>query len=133
MATSIFEQWSQAGKFSLEPMLEFSQIAMRLCGDISKENMKAFNELMQNNTEQLQSLCQAKGLEDVMAIQSRWAAKTGPQFYQHAQHVLDRMLESASECSKLVEKGMHQYSKDAAKNFAEATKHASSGGKKGDH
>ncbi len=130
MATSIFEQWPQTGKLSLEPMFEFGNITMRLCGDITRENMKAFSELLQTNTEQMQNLSQVKGMDDVFSAQARWAAKTTPQVYQHMQHIMDMILESTSECSKLLEKGIQQCAKEASKGFAE-NKHCS--GKKGDH
>jgi phasin family protein len=113
MHPNYFEQWPKAKNFSLEPIMELNGITTKLCSEIAKENFQAMNEWMQSMTEHTQNLSRVKGIEEFMELQSRFASKTTPQICQHAQHVLDTMMESASEYNKWFEKGFSEFSKES--------------------
>ncbi len=75
MSAPMFDQLFKSNQSFLQPMLELNHIAMRLYGDVARENLKVINELAVCHAEQLQQLSQAKRFEEVMEIQAGWAAK----------------------------------------------------------
>lgn len=117
MAFSYFDQLSQnTNKFvNIEPMIEFNGITTRLYSEIARENLKMMNELMQCGVEQLQGLSHARGLEEVLSIHSKTMAKAAPQLFQHTQQILDTLVESAGEYSRIFEKGIQKASQTQEK------------------
>ena len=108
MATSYFDQLSQnPNKFmNMEPVFAFNGITTRLYSELARENIQMMTELMQCGVEQMQGLSHARGFEEVMNVQSKTMAKATPQIIEHAQHMLDAMMTSATEYSKLFEKNV---------------------------
>lgn len=112
MTTPNYNQWSHVGKLSIVPLLELNGITMRLFGDITRENLSAFNEIVQGNAQHLHDVSHAKGLEDAMALQSRYMSKMGPRMFEHAQNILDTMLDSANQYQHWFESGMKQVQRE---------------------
>lgn len=108
MATSPFNPWTQANKFDLEPLTELNGITSMLYGEMIRQNMKTVNEYMQCYAEHLQGLSHAKGIDDVMILQSRWVSKTSSQLFQHSQKMLDILLASSTEYSNWFKKSSQQ-------------------------
>ena len=125
MAFSYFDQFSQMpAKFmNMEPFMAATGITTRLYSDIARENLKAMNELMQCSVEQLQGLSNARGLEEVVSVQSKAINKATPQLFQHAQQVLDLMMASATEYSKLYEKNFAKTTGQTEKTHLKEVKH----------
>lgn len=109
MSHSFYDQWSQASQTSLSPWLEFNNITYRLYGDLSRQNLKIINELMQCYTEAIQECSHARGLDEILSAQSRIATKSSSNLAQHAQHIWDTFLESSTQYQKWMEKGMEHY------------------------
>lgn len=112
MATPNYHQWSQVNKLSLGPLMELNGITLRLLGDLTRENLTALNEVIQGNAQHLHDVSHAKGLEEAMSLQSRYVSKMGPRMFEHAQNVLDTMLDSANEYQHWLEKGIKQYQQE---------------------
>jgi len=127
MHTNHFEHWPQMGKMSFGPMMELNGITTRLCSEIARENLQAINEWMHTVTEHTQNLSQAKGLEEVLALQARFASQTAPHICQHTQHVMETVMEGMAEYRKCfekgMEKGMNEYTKEK-KSMQEKAQHS---------
>lgn len=96
-SSSMFDQWTQSQRVSLAPFLELNSITTRLCGELTRQNLKVINSLAQASQDQLQALASARGVNDVLQCQSQWMEEAVPQALGHAEQWLDTMLESASE------------------------------------
>lgn len=97
MASSIFDQWSQTHKVSLAPIFELNDITTRLCGTICRQNLEVMNRIAQSSQEQLQGLAQVKSIDGAVQSQTRWFAVATPQMFQHAEEVLNTLMDSATE------------------------------------
>lgn len=93
----MFDQWSQTQKLSFSPLLELNSITTRLCGKLLQQNLKAMNSLAQSGQEQLQTLSGVKGVNEALQCQSQWIADTVPQAFDHAEKLLNTVLDSATE------------------------------------
>jgi hypothetical protein len=111
----MFDQWPQAQKSYLGPMLEFHAITTRFCGDIARENVKVLNELVLCHSEHLKQLSQAEKLQDMAQINADLATKTSEPLNEYAQHMIDMMLENASNYSKWLEQGIQTATETGAK------------------
>lgn len=112
MTTPHSEQWSQVNKLSIAPIMEFNGITVRLLGEMTRENLSVLNEILQGNAQHLHDVSHAKGLEEAMGLQSRYISRMGPRMFEHAQHILDTMLDSANQYQHWFEKGMKKYQQE---------------------
>lgn len=118
MASTMFDQWSQTHKVSLAPILELSNITTRLCGTICRQNLDVMNRLAQSNQEQLQGLSQAKSIDGLVQSQAKLLASTTPLMIQHAEEILNTVMDSASEYQNWFESSVESINQQN-KAFAE--------------
>ncbi|MBN9286656.1 MAG: hypothetical protein BGO43_10880 [Gammaproteobacteria bacterium 39-13] len=112
MPVSFFEHLPQTGKSMIEPMMAFNQVTARLYTDITRENIKAMTEFMHLQTEHMQRLGHMRKMEDVLNLQAEWMEKMAP-LGEHAQHIMDLMLQGAEDYSRCFEKGLQQATKES--------------------
>lgn len=97
MPASMYDNWSQTQKASLGPILELSNITTRLCGELMRQNLRAANEFAQSSQEQFQALSKVKDANEILRTQGQWMSEMTPHVIDHAEKLLDTVLESASE------------------------------------
>lgn len=109
-----FDQWAQPNRFSWGPFAEWQEITTQLCGDCARKHVQAMSELMRTNSEHWQNLCHAKGLEEVIDMQSQYMQKAAPALLEHAQGMIAMWMKGAQAYQAWFEKGMTQWCKQAA-------------------
>lgn len=112
MTAPFTDHLPHVGKSMIEPFLAINQITARLCTDIAQENIKTMTKLIQLQSEYMQRLGQVKKMEDTLNLQAEWMEKMAP-LGEHAQHIVDIMLQSAEDYSRCFEKGLQQASKES--------------------
>jgi hypothetical protein len=88
----------------MDKMMAFNELATQLGSGIVRQQFKALNDLTQSCADQLHQLSMAKGIDDVMATQSRFISKSSPRVIGHAQDTLDCIMDAAAQYRKLLEK-----------------------------
>lgn len=83
---------------------EFNRVATEVSNNLMRHQWRALNDLMQCSTEQWQQLSRARGMEEIIASQSRFIAKTSPKLLSYAQDTLDCLNDAASQYRKIVTK-----------------------------
>lgn len=85
-------------------LLAFNDLAARWGTEMLRQQFKALNDLTQVSADQIHQLSMAKGLDDVMATQSRFMAKSSPKFLGYAQDSVDFMMNGAAQYREWLEK-----------------------------
>ena len=122
------EQLTHFNKLSLRPLIELNGITTRMYGEITRENLNALNEIFQGNTQHAHDISHAKGLEEIISVNSKYASKMAPRMFEHAQHVLDTLLESANQYQSWFESYVKLYQhegKAVVEKIQQATRSAS--------
>lgn len=82
----------------------FNELATQLGSEMVRQQFKALNDLTQSCADQMHQLSMAKGIDDVMAAQSRFVAKSSPKLIAHTQDTLDALMNGALQYRKLLER-----------------------------
>ncbi|MGE3320334.1 MAG: phasin family protein [Candidatus Berkiella sp.] len=85
-------------------LLAFNDLATQWGNEMLRQQFKALNDVAQLSADQMHQLSMAKGLDDVMAIQSRFMAKSSPKFLGYMQDNVDFMMNGAAQYRKMLEK-----------------------------
>ncbi len=89
---------------SYEPVMLLNQMAAQVSNDLMRHQWRALNDWMQCNAEQWQQLSRARGVDELVATQSRFIAKSSPKLLGYAQDTLDCLVDAASQYRKIMVK-----------------------------
>ncbi len=115
MSYSFFEQWSKKNNVMMQPMLELGSLHTRLWGDLTKQNFMLINDMIKTSAEQMQDISKVTGVNDLLDLQAKMAIKTAPNLLNHAEKMLDTMLDGATQYSEWFEKEWSEFSQTAQK------------------
>lgn len=89
---------------SYEPLVLLNQVTAQISNDLMRHQWRALNDWMQCNAEQWQQLSRVRGMDELVASQSRFIAKSSPKLLSYAQDTLDCLVEGASQYRKIMVK-----------------------------
>lgn len=112
MHTNYFEHWPQLGKDSFEPWMEMNGITSRTMSELTRANLEAINEWMQCFSEHTHNLSRAKGIEEMMSLQTGFTSKIARDMCQCTQQNIEAIMQGMTECKKCFEKGWGEFSKE---------------------
>jgi hypothetical protein len=126
---SYFEQFSKNAYQGfpgshMETLIEMNGITTRLYSELTRQNLRLINRVMQCGFEEMQDLTQARGFDDALKVMSQSASKISPPILEHAQSVMDALINTAGEYNRLLEEGMAKTTKTINK-FADKTRERS--------
>lgn len=110
MQKEFFAQWNDMSKTALEPMMKLNQIASRVAERLSKQQMAITKDCLDTSVKQLQTVGQAKGMQDVVQNQTALYSECGEKFKAYAQQTLELIQETQAELSSLMQDAMKQVS-----------------------
>lgn len=85
-------------------LFAFNELATQWGNEMLRQHFKALNDFAQVSADQMHQLSMAKGLDDVMAMQSRFLAKSSPKFLGYTQDSVDFMMNGAMQYRQWLEK-----------------------------
>lgn len=97
----------------IEPFVAFNGITAALYGDIAHQNLKMVNKIMHSQVDHFQNLTKATRPEDIVKVHTEWVATMAPSYCEHAQGILDTVLQSAQDYNKWFEQGFSQVSRES--------------------
>lgn len=123
MSKEMFEQWTQLGKNSFKPMVEFNTLIQDYVTKITKKVSGEALEQINANVKILQSLPNCKKPEDFSELNNKLTKGTLEGMLNLAQDTLDTQMELFTRCSEWFENQYAALSETQAK-AAKATKAA---------
>lgn len=108
MQNELIQQWTELNKATMEAIKELGEINTNAMTRLTQRQMDMVNLYMEGGTKQLEALNEAKGVQDVVAAQSRLFAELNEKLMDNVRQTVEVLVDVKTELSAWAEKGMEK-------------------------
>ncbi|MCP4698448.1 MAG: phasin family protein [Gammaproteobacteria bacterium] len=106
MQNELMQQWAGLNKKVVESMKELGDINSSVLTQLTERQMAIVNAYLKGVNKQMESLGETKDTQEIMAAQTRLAREFNEEMLKNTQQTMDLLLQSKSDLTAWVEKGM---------------------------
>ncbi|RKZ89950.1 MAG: phasin family protein [Candidatus Parabeggiatoa sp. nov. 1] len=102
----LMKQWTESNKSAMDAIKELGEINTNAMSRLTQRQQEMVNLYMEEGTKQLEVLDEVKGVQDIVAAQSRLFTELNEKLMANARQTMDDLVEVKDKLSTWTEKGM---------------------------
>jgi len=106
MQNELIQQWSELNKAAMQAIKELGEINTTAMTKLTQRQMDMVSIYMEGSAKQMEVLSQAKGVQDVVAIQARLFTELNERLMENARQTVQVLMDVKADLSGWVEKNM---------------------------
>ncbi len=110
MENDLLKQWTDMNKSAMDAIKELGEINTTAMTRLTQRQMDMISLYMESGAKQLETLSQAKNMQDLAATQSKLFSEMNEKLLDNARQTVEVLVDVKAELSAWVEKGMQQAS-----------------------
>ncbi len=114
MQNELIQRWTQLNKDAMEAMKELGEINTNAMSSLTQRQMDMMNLYMQGGAKQLETLTEAKGAQDIVAVQSKAFTEFNEKLVENARQTVDDITKVKDQLSTWAEKNIQKATEQAA-------------------
>ncbi len=115
MQNELIQQWTEINKTTMAAIKELGEINTNAMTRLTQRQMEMVNLYMDGGSKQLETLSEAKEVQDIAAAQSRLFAELNKNLMENARQTVNDLVEVKDKLSAWAEKGMENTSAQLSK------------------
>jgi phasin family protein len=116
MENDMIKQWTEFNKAAMDAMKELGEINTNAMTRLTQRQMEMVNLYMEGGSKQLETLGEAKNLQDVTSAQTRLFTELNEKLMENARQTADDLVNVKTELTSWAEKGMEQAMENMTKS-----------------
>jgi hypothetical protein len=108
MQNELIEQWTKLNKSAMDAIKELGEINTSAMTRLTQRQMDLVNLYMEGGAKQLEALNDAKGVQDVVGVQSQLFTELNEKLMDNAHQTVQELVNMQTELSSWAEKGMEK-------------------------
>jgi phasin family protein len=106
MQNDIVQQWTELNKAAMDAIKELGEINTKAMTRLTQRQMDMMSLYMESGAKQMEAFGNAKGVQDVMAAQSKLFSELNEKLMDNARQTIEILADVKTELSAWAEKGM---------------------------
>lgn len=108
MQNEMIQQWTKLNKAAMEAIKELGEINTNAMTSLTQRQADMINLYMEGGAKQLEALSETKGVQDIVAAQSRLFVDLNEKLMENTRQTVDELVNVKDKLSAWAEKGMEQ-------------------------
>jgi phasin family protein len=108
MQDELIKQWTELNKSAMDAIKELGEINANTMTRLTQRQMEMVNLYMEGGSKQLETLSDAKNVQDVIAAQSHLFTELNEKLMDNARQTVNDLAEVKEKLSTWAEKGMEK-------------------------
>ena len=126
----VWEQMNEWSKSAVDAMLRLNEIASRATERLAQQQLAVMSDYYESGLDQMKLLSEGKGVQDVLAGQSKFATQGGEKWVASTRKLLEISLQAQSELGQWMNDRFNQLSAQAKQTAEQAQKVVQQGAQK---
>ena len=105
METNVAKGLEKVNKATMESVKRLGEINARALERLAQHQLNVASAYLEGNMKQFQAMTEAKGVQDIMGVQSRMMSELKENLVSHAKQTVDLLMETKDEYVDWVEEG----------------------------
>lgn len=106
MQADLMKQWSEINQNIVNSMKKLGEINTQVMQKMTERQIAVMNAYMEGVSKQLEAMKDAKSSQDMMALQAQLAKEFNEKVMENAQETMDLLVQTRTDLTSWVEKGM---------------------------
>ncbi|GEM_PF-651836 len=116
----LMKQWAEANQSVMESIKQLGEINTTVMTKLTERQMSVINAYMEGVSQQLDTMKDAQNVQDVISSQAKLAQEFSGKMLENARQTMDVLMQTRSELSGWVEKGVEKSMENVNKTVKNA-------------
>ena len=114
MQNEIIQRWTQLNKDAMDAIKELGEINTNAMSTLTQHQMDAVNLYMQGGAKQLETLTEAKGVQDIVATQSQTFNEFNEKLVENTRQTIEDLTKVKDQLTSWTEKTVKKATEQSA-------------------